>query len=103
MLEENFKKISYESNPLLYILGVSDTIEPIKVYQKHNKSLSAQVIADAIDAINIEYILGTRSLSFSSVSKIIDISLLYQNAKGLMDWTSAECSELTNGSFTLRI
>ena len=100
LLEENFKKISYESNPLLYILGVSDTIEPIKVYQKHNKSLSAQVIADAI---NIEYIPGTRSLSFSSVSKIIDISLLYQNAKGLMDWTSAECSELTNGSFTLRI
>lgn len=99
-MEENFKKISYESNPLLYILGVSDTIEPIKVYQKHNKSLSAQVIADAI---NIEYIPGTRSLSFSSVSKIIDISLLYQNAKGLMDWTSAECYELTNGSFTLRI
>lgn len=100
LLEENFKKISYESNPLLYILGVADTIEPIKVYQKHNKSLSAQVIANAI---NIEYIPGTRSLSFSSVSKIIDISLLYQKAKGLMDWTSAECSELTNGSFTLRI
>lgn len=100
LLEENFKKISYESNPLLYILGVSDTIEPIKVYQKHNKSLSAQVIADAI---NIEYISGTRSLSFSSVSKIIDISLLYQKAKGSMDWTPAECSEFTNGSFILRI
>lgn len=100
LMEENFQKTSYESNPLLYILGVSDTIEPIKVYKKHNKSLSAQVIADAI---NIEYIPGTRSLSFSSTSDDIDIGLLYQTAKGLTDWTSAECSKLTNGSVILRI
>lgn len=100
LLEENFKNITYESNPLLYILAVSDTIEPIKVYQQNNKSLSAQEIAEAI---NVEYIPGTRSLSLGSNSKSIDINLLYQKAKGLMDWTSVRCSELTNESFTLRI
>lgn len=100
LLEENFKKITYDSNPLLYILAVSDTIEPIKVYQQNNKSLSAQEIAEAI---NVEYIPGTRSLSLGSNSKSIDINLLYQKAKGLMDWTSVRCSELTNGSFILRI
>lgn len=100
LLEENFKKITYDSNPLLYILAVSDTIEPIKVYQQNNKSLSAQEIAEAI---NVEYIPGTRSLSLGSNSKSIDINLLYQKAKGLMDWTSVRCSELTNESFTLRI
>lgn len=100
LLEENFKNINYDSNPLLYILAISDTIEPIKVFQQNDKSLTAQEIAEAI---NIEYISETRSLSFSSNSKKIDINLLYKKAKGLMDWTSAECSEYTNGSFTLKI
>ncbi|WP_221935879.1 hypothetical protein, partial [Klebsiella pneumoniae] len=65
LLEENFKTISFESNPLLYILAISDTLEPIKAYQQRNANLSAQVIADAID---IEYIPGTRQLRFSSTS-----------------------------------
>lgn len=100
LMEENFKSITYETNPLLYILAISDTIEPIKVYQQNNKSLSAQEIAEAI---NIEYIAGTRTLSISSNSKTIDINLLHKKAKSLMEWTSAECSELTNRIFTIKI
>lgn len=100
LMEENFKNITYESNPLLYILAISDTIEPIKVYQQNDKSLSAQEITEAI---NIEYIAGTRTLSISSNSKTIDINLLHKKAKSLMEWTSAECSELTNGIFILKI
>lgn len=99
LFEENFKTVTFEANPLLYILAVSDTMEPIKTYQQNN-NLSAQEIAEAID---IEYIPGTRSISFSSNSNIVDINLLYRKGKGLMDWTSAQCSDLTNGSFTLMI
>ena len=100
MFEENFKKITFESNPLLYILAISDTIEPIKIYQKNDKTLSAKEIAEEI---NIEYLPGSRVLSISSKSNIIDINLLYRKAKSLMEWTSAECSELRNGTFTLKI
>lgn len=100
LLEENFKTITYESNPLLYILAISDTMEPIKTYQQNNKKLSAQEIAEAI---KIEYIPGKRSLKFSSASPTIDINTLYQKAKGLTDWTSVKCSRLLNGVFTLKI
>lgn len=100
LFEENFKTITFESNPLLYILAVSDTLEPIKTYQQRNNNLSAQVIAEAID---IEYIPGTRLLRFSSNSTAVNINILHQKAKGLTEWTSAECSELANNSFTLRI
>lgn len=100
LLEENYKTITFESNPLLYILAISDTLEPIKAYQQCNANLSAQIIADAID---IEYIPGTRQLRFSSTSDDVDIALLHHKAMGLMDWTSAQCSNLENDSFTLRI
>lgn len=100
LFEENFKKITFESNPLLYILAISDTIEPVKIYQKNDKTLSAKEIAEEI---NIEYLPGSRVLSISSKSNIIDINLLYRKAKSLMEWTSAECSELRNGTFTLKI
>ena len=99
LLEENFKTVTFETNPLLYILAVSDTLEPIKAYRQ-NSNLSAQEIAEAID---IDYTPGARALSFSSKSNTVDINLLYQKAKDLMDWTSVQCSDLTNGSFTLRI
>lgn len=100
LLEENFKTVTYESNPLLYILAISDTMDPIKTYQHNSKNLSAQEIAEAI---NIEYIPGGRSLTFSSLSNIIDINILYQKAKGLTDWTSVKCSQLLDGGFTLKI
>lgn len=99
LFEENFKIVTYETNPVLYILAVADTLDPIKIYQK-NSTLSAQEIAESID---IEYIPGSHTLTFSSISDAVDINLLYQNAKGLVDWTSVKCSDLVNGSFTLRI
>lgn len=100
LFEENFKIITFESNPLLYILAIADTLEPIKAYQQCNTNLTAQVIANAID---IEYIPGTHQLRFSSNSSEVDIRILHQKALGLTDWTSANCSTLKNGSFTLRI
>lgn len=100
LLKENFKNISFESNPLLYILAISDTLEPIKIYRQHDANLSAQVIAEAI---NIEYAPGTHKLRFSSNSGAVNIRLLHQKAKELTDWTSATCTNIRNGSFTLKI
>lgn len=98
LFEENFKTITFTSNPLLYILAISDTLEPIKVYQQCNANLTAQVIANAID---IEYIPGSHKLSFSSNSNEVDITVLHKKAMGLMDWTNAICSDLKNDAFTL--
>lgn len=100
LLEEKFKIITYQSNLLLYILAVSDTLKRIKAYQQYDASLSVQDIAGGIDK---DYVSGTRSLCFSSNSSAVDISVLHNKAVGLMDWTSAECSGLYNNSFTLNL
>ncbi len=95
---ENFQTLSYDENPLLYILAVTDSIEPLKIYQQINPALSSQ---DITNAINIEFSSGVRALTFSSTSDLIDIGILYRKAKGLETWTNTRCSELQNGQFVL--
>ena len=97
LYSENFKKVSFEDNPLLYILAVTDSIEPTKIYRGYAEPQSV------IDAIDIEYIPGSREIKVTCASGDIDIRKLHAKAKELEDWTSADCSELHDNSFTLRI
>ena len=96
LLAENFKNITFQENPLLYILVVADSLEPTKVYG----GLPPQKVSDAID---IEYLPAHHVLTFSSRNSEVSIEILYRKAKGLEDWTSVRCSELNEGKFTLRI
>lgn len=100
LLEENFRPISFENNPLLYILVVADTLEPLKAYTQHNCDLS---IEEIIDAIEVEYLPASRSLTLSSNSSNVDIAVLHGKAMELQDWTAVECSPLTDNSFQLRL
>lgn len=100
LLGENFRYISYENNPLLYILVIADTLEPLKIYQQANPGLRTEEIIDAID---IEYTPASRLLTFSSNSNKIDISILHSKAKSLSEWTTAICSPLENKSFHLTL
>jgi len=93
-LGKSFKIISYDTNPLLYILVVADSLEPTKAY----RDVPAETVYDSID---IEYLPGTRKLRFSSNKGIVDINTLYRKAKSLEDWTTVRCSELINGKFDL--
>ena len=97
---ENFQSISYDENPLLYILSVTDSLDPVKVYSRGNTPLGTNQI---IEAINIEYTPGSRVLSFSSQSSDVDIAILYDKAKDLEAWTSARCSALENNRFELTL
>lgn len=98
LLEENFQPITYEENPLLYILVVADTLEPVKAYTQNDPTLN---IEEIIDAIDIKYIPASRSLIISSTSREIDIAILHRKAQSLTEWTSVHCSPLTNSRFTL--
>lgn len=100
LLGEHFRNISYESNPLLYILVVADTLEPLKIYQQANPNLRAEEIIDAID---IEYAPASRSLTISSNSSKIDISLMHSKADSLAEWTTAICSPLENSHFDITL
>ena len=98
LLEENFRPISFENNPLLYILVVADTLEPLKVYQKANPDLSTE---DIIDAIEFEYKPASKSIKISSHTNRVDISILYHKAKGLEEWCAVKCSPTVDNSFDL--
>lgn len=93
-LGEAYEILTFSNNPLLYILAIADTLEPTKAYDKVDpKTVS--------ESINIEYEPGSCRLTFSSSNNAVDISKLYRRAKGLEEWTSAHCTELTAGTFTL--
>lgn len=97
LYSENFKKISYKDNPLLYILAITDSLEPTKIY--YNEA-PLQIIIDSID---LEYMPGSKELKISCLSNDVDILRIYSKAKELEDWTSVTCSALRNRSFTLKL
>ena len=97
LYSENFKKINFEDNPLLYILAIADSIEPTKIYCRDVSTPSI------INAIDTEYIPASKKLEISCLSNDIDIHKIYSKAKELEDWTSAKCSDLHNNSFTLKL
>lgn len=93
-LGETYKTLTFFDNPLLYILAIADTLEPIKAYEKINPETVSE-------SINIEYMPGSHKLTFSSSNNAVNISELHQRAKGLEGWTSAHCTEIAGGAFTL--
>ncbi len=93
-LGNEYSAINFKDNPLLYILVITDTLDPIKAYNK----ISPRTVAESI---NIEYRRGSREISFSSSCNEVDIAVLHKKAKGLEDWTLARCTELKDGAFTL--
>ena len=70
-LGETYKILTIRDNPLLYILAIADTLEPIKAYEKINP----QTVSESI---NIEYTPGSHELTFSSSNNAVDISELHR-------------------------
>lgn len=93
-LGEKYKILTIHDNPILYILAVADTLEPIKAYGP----IEPQIVSKSI---NIEYMPGSHKITFSSRNNAVDISELHRRAKGLEEWTSARCTEIIGGAFTL--
>lgn len=94
---ENFKKITYKDNPLLFILAVTDSIEPTKIYRN---DAPVQTI---INSINIEYEPASKEIKISCSADDIDINKIFLKAKELEAWTSVRCSSLKNDCFTLKL
>ena len=101
LLADNYKNITFEEDPLLYILALTDTLEPTKIYnqQKEYQGLTAREVANAI---YVDYTPGTRKIRFSA-SPNISIDPLYKKAKGLENWTCARCFMIGKNAFEIFI
>ena len=98
LIAENYKIITFQNNPLLYILAIADTLEPTKIYKALPISHD-----DICSAIEVNYRPGEHEITFFSNSLKVDIGELYKKAKGLEAWTSVRCSNLNDGKFTITI
>ena len=96
LFQEHFKPISYQDNPILFILAVTDTLEPLKVYIE----IESEIV---INALNIEYLPGSDSLFLSSASYDVPISRLYQKAKELETWTTVKCDLSPEGILAIQL
>lgn len=79
-----FKPIKFGDFPLFYILGIVDTIEPLKTYKDDNIS-----DLDILKSINFEF--GKNSLKVSeSIDSKVDFSKLIKKTEGLKNWLDVE-------------
>ena len=82
LVGDNFKKIRFQENPLLFILSVVDTIEPYKIY-----GLPSAMGRDALRIWkSIDLSFQNNILTVASRYKCRPIEKMYQKAKGLKSW-----------------
>lgn len=96
----NYKQISFQANPLLYILSIADSLEPVKIYGKQYSNLQIESILRKLD---IDYQPGSCKITFSFCDDSIPIDPLYQEALNLTDWTTIQCSKISDGYFTITL
>lgn len=80
----NFKPITFKEFPLFYILGIVDTIEPLKTYKDDNLS-----DLDILKSIDFEFNKNSIKVSESKNSKI-NFSKLSDKTKYLKNWLDIE-------------
>lgn len=92
-----FTPIKFCDFPLFYILGIVDTIEPLKTYKDDNIS-----DLDILKSINFEFGKKYLKVSESNDSKV-DFSKLIHKAKSLQGWLDVEIlTETTKFKITFK-
>lgn len=80
LVEPNFKKITFGNNPILFILAIADTIEPIKLYS----DVSGMETIDIWRGIDMKFERGGMTI------KLLDDRLKFSKAqtkiKDLENW-----------------
>ncbi|MFH7012370.1 hypothetical protein ACHRV5_10885 [Flavobacterium sp. FlaQc-52] len=84
LVQPSFNEISVKNFPLLYLFGITDTIDPIKLYMR--------------DGYNVEDILSNITISFTkkkmrlenALGSPLDFSKLVQKSVGLKGWMAVE-------------
>ncbi|MBM6498341.1 hypothetical protein [Flavobacterium macrobrachii] len=93
LIRPNFEEISLENFPLLFLFGIIDTIDPIKLYMKQNKG--GHLPETILDNIKISF--GKRWVKFSNrTASPLDFQHFINQVKGLEGWISVETTEDKN-------
>ncbi len=100
LVGKNFRQISFRSNPLLFILAITDTLDPYKIYG--SDTAGGKDAPQVWRSFDFSFEQGT--LTVSSRYKCRPIQKLYNKAKSLKVWTNVKnvyhCDEK---SFSIKI
>ena len=98
LIGTSFKPVCSKKDPLLYILSISDTLDPVKLYCTELELPAMEVLKN----VYFDFIPGSKSIKIS-VSKAIRIEPIYEAANRLKEWTAATVVNKTNDSFDITL
>lgn len=84
LIYPKFKRISFKDNPILFILAIADTIEPIKLYSS-TMGISEEEIWQGIDAI-----FSRKSVTMKISDDRLSFERLLGKMEGLDNWIDVE-------------
>lgn len=96
LLPENFRKISFEENPVLYILAIADTIEPCKCYCPDEPNVLNESVHKVWKGIDVGYEEEDRTITITVIDEDLDARLLMRKAEGLAAWVNVEVEREAN-------
>ena len=82
----------------LYILSISDTLDPVKKYCTGSELSAMEVLKN----VSFDFVPGRRSMMVS-VNKSVSIDPIYEAANSLKTWTVATVSSKTDNSFMISL
>lgn len=92
LCEENFEIISYKKNPLLFILCVTDTIEPWKRFREYDNEMVLKKMDIDFDVLN-----NTITVTMSKDLLETDCGKRYRrDVEGLGDWCDVKAKVVLN-------
>ena len=87
LVQPMFQEISLQNFPLLFLFGIADTIDPIKLYMR---DIAGGLMPEVI-LKNIEVYFTKKSIHMRNVAESpLDFKHLIKNAKGLIGWMAVE-------------
>lgn len=98
LIGTSFEPVCVEKDPLLYILSISDTLDPVKKYCTGSELSAMEVLKN----VSFDFVPGRRSMMVS-VNKTVSIDPIYEAANSLKTWTVATVSSKTDNSFMISL
>lgn len=101
LIGDKYKKVNFEKNPLLFILAMSDTLEPYKNFYAacHGSgnidivNYNAREVLSAYEKINVEF---SKNQIIMQVSKDL-LEACRTRLLGMEQWIDIKCEEINDG------
>ena len=90
IIENSSQRLKCESNPFLFLLLLSDTIEPIKFFTQYQSKC-------VLNKIDIEVLSGLKKISITTNDLCMDCHNWFDKIKDMENWLDLTVKDIDNG------